>query len=61
MFVVVKVCLIFVCFHVVPAVISISAEHTGSYEINANSNDLKLLYKKRSTKRNIPTLENSNK
>ena len=26
-------------------VISVSAEHTGSYEINANSNDVKLLYK----------------
>ena len=48
MFVVVKVCLIFVCFHVVRAaggVISITAEHSGFYEINANSNDFKLLHK----------------
>ena len=48
MFVVVKVCLIFVCFHVARAaggVISITPEHFGSLEINANSDDLKLLYK----------------
>ena len=58
MFVVVNVCFIFVCFYPVRAaqgVISISAEHTGSYEINnANSNDLKLLYnQERDLKRQI--------
>ena len=57
MFIVVNVCFIFVCFYVVRAaqgIISISTEHTGSFEINANSNDLKLLYnQERDLKRQV--------
>ena len=47
MFVAVNVCLIFVCFYVVQApqgLVSITVKHSGFYEINANSNGLKLLY-----------------